>query len=257
MLNEHFYHASIRRTIAAFGTIFNNINVVRKDANDEVKSILRVPLAYGPKQKFLARIEAEGDLNYDPRVAIKLPRMSFEITGLTYDSATKLPKMNKVVQNNSVADYIQRNTLYTYAPYTMSIQLAIMAKNQDDALQIVEQIIPYFQPDYTITINEVPSMGIKNDIPIVLSSVNLTEDYEGDFLSRRAIIYTLDFDLRVRFYGPIKEQRVIQLAEVDMLEGAPDDFGFLEEYVADGTSADGNIDNVVEGKDETDDGVIT
>ena len=136
----------------------------------------------------------------------------------------------------------------------MSIQLAIMVKNQDDGLQIVEQIIPYFQPDYTITINEVPDMNIKNDIPIVLSAVNLTEDYEGDFLTRRAIIYTLDFDLRVRFYGPIKEQKVIQLTDVDMLEGEVDDFGFLEEYIADGTAADGDIDAVVEGKDETDDG---
>jgi hypothetical protein len=256
MLNEHFYHASIRRTIAAFGTIFNDIKIVRKDSAGEVKQISRVPLAYGPKQKFLARIDSQPDLT-DQRVAIKLPRMSFEITGLTYDSTTKLPKMNKVTRQNTLGDYTTRNTLYTYAPYTMSIQLAIMVKNQDDGLQIVEQIIPYFQPDYTITINEVPDMNIKNDIPVVLSAVNLTEDYEGDFLTRRAIIYTLDFDLRVRFYGPIKEQKVIQLADVDMLEGAPDDFGFLEEYVADGTSADGNIDNVVEGKDETDDGAIT
>lgn len=256
MLNEHFYHASIRRTIAAFGTIFNNINVVRKDSNDEVKSILRVPLAYGPKQKFLARIEGQADFE-DPKVGIKLPRMSFEITGLTYDAASKLPKMNKVVQNNSIADYTKRNTLYTYSPYTMSIELAIMAKNQDDALQIVEQIIPYFQPDYTITINEIPSMGIKNDIPIVLSGVNLSEDYEGDFLSRRAIVYTLSFDLRVRFYGPVKEQKVIQIADVDMINTSQDPFGFLEEYVADGSAANGDIDAVVQGKDETDDGVIT
>lgn len=256
MLNEHFYHASIRRTIAAFGTIFNNLNVVRKDSSGEVKSILRVPLAYGPKQKFLARIEAENNFD-DPRVAIKLPRMSFEITGLVYDAATKLPKMNQITRQNSIADYTTRNTLYTYAPYTMGIQLAIMTKNQDDALQIVEQIVPYFQPDYTITINEIPEMGIKNDIPIVLSSVNLAEDYEGDFLNRRAIIYTLDFELRVRFYGPIKEQRVIQLTDVDMLEGDVDQFGFLEEYIADGTSADGDVDAVVEGKDETDDGAIT
>ena len=252
MLNDHFYHASIRRTIAAFGTIFNNIKVVRKDSDGEIKNITRVPLAYGPKQKFLARIEGQSDLT-DPKIAIKLPRMSFEITSMTYDSATKLPKMNKITRGNGST----RNTLYTYAPYFMGIQLSVMAKNQDDALQIIEQIIPYFQPDYTITINEVPEMGIKSDVPIVLNSVGLAEDYEGDFLSRRAIVYTLDFDLRVRFYGPIREQKVITISDVDMLEGTVDDFGFLEEYVADGSNANGVIDDAITGKDETDDGAIT
>lgn len=249
MLNEHFYHAAIRRTIAAFGTIFNNIKVVRKDSAGEIKNITRVPLSYGPKQKFLARLEGQASLT-DPKVAIKLPRMSFEITSMTYDSATKLPKMNKITRGTGSS----RNTLYTYAPYLMGIQLSIMAKNQDDALQIIEQIIPYFQPEYTITINEVPEMGIKNDVPIVLNSVGLAEDYEGDFLSRRAIIYTLDFELRVRFYGPVKEQGVITVTDVDMLEGDVDEFGFLEEYIADGTAGEGSI---VEGKDETDDGAIT
>lgn len=252
MLNNHFYHAAIRRTIAAFGTIFNNIKVTRTDSAGEIKQIMRVPLAYGPKQKFLARLDSQASLS-DPTVAIKLPRLSFEITGLTYDSGSKLAKMNKVVRGSDTT----RNTLYTYAPYTMSIQLAVMAKNQDDALQIIEQIIPYFQPEYTITINEVPEMGIKNDVPIVLTSVGLTEDYEGDFLSRRAIVYTLDFDLRVRFYGPVIEQKVITLTDIDMLEGDVDEFGFLEEYIADGTSAAGVIDDAVTGKDETDDGAIT
>ena len=134
----------------------------------------------------------------------------------------------------------------------MSVQLAIMAKNQDDALQVIEQIIPYFQPEYTITINEVPEMGIKSDVPITLSGVNLSEDYEGDFLTRRAIIYTLDFDLKVKFYGPVITQKVINKADVDMLNGTVSDFGFLEEYVADGTGA-----AVTTGKDETDDGEIT
>ena len=256
MLNEHFYHAAIRRTIAAFGTIFNNIKIVRKDSAGEIKQITRVPLAYGPKQKFLARLDGQADLN-DPKIAIKLPRMSFEITSLTYDSATKLPKMNKITRMNTLSGYTTKNTLYTYAPYTMGIQLSIMAKNQDDALQVIEQIIPYFQPDYTITINEVPEMGIKSDVPIVLSYIGLSEDYEGDFLSRRAIIYTLDFELRVRFYGPVKEQKIITLTDVDMLEGNLDAFGFLEEYISDATAANGDINAVIDGKDEVDDGAIT
>lgn len=252
MLDTHFYHAAIRRTIAAFGTLFNDIKIVRKDSDGEIRQITRVPLAYGPKQKFLARLEGQTSLT-DPKVAIKLPRMSFEITNLVYDAATKLPKMNKITRGTETT----RNTVYTYAPYNMGIQLSIMAKNQDDALQIIEQIIPYFQPDYTITINELPDMSIKNDVPIVLNSVGLAEDYEGDFLTRRAIIYTLDFDLRVRFYGPIKQQKVITLTDIDMLEGTVDEFGFLEEYIADGTSANGVVDDAVVGKDEVDDGAIT
>jgi len=253
MLSDHFYHASIRRTIAAFGTIFNDIKVVRKDGDGEVRQITRVPLAYGPKQKFLARLEGQNSLT-DPKVAIKLPRMSFEITSLAYDSASKLARMNKVVRGSTA----ERDTVYTYSPYTMSIQLAIMAKNQDDALQVIEQIIPYFQPEYTITINEVPEIGLKSDVPITLTSVGLTEDYEGDFLSRRAIVYTLDFDLKVRFYGPVSKQGVITKTEVDMINSAAEDpFGFLEEYVADGTSANGVIDDAITGKDQVDDGEIT
>jgi hypothetical protein len=253
MLSDHFYHASIRRTIAAFGTIFNDIKIMRKGSDGEVKNIMRVPLAYGPKQKFLARLESQASLT-DPKVAIKLPRMSFEITSLAYDAASKLPKMNQIVRGSGIT----RDAIYTHAPYNMGITLSIMAKNQDDALQVIEQIIPYFQPEYTITINEVPELGIKSDVPITLSSVGLAEDYEGDFLSRRAIVYTLDFELKVKFYGPVQKRGIIAKTEVDMINAtAEDPFGFLEEYIADGTNADGNFDDVIEGKDEVDDGEIT
>lgn len=252
MLSDHFYHAAIRRTIAAFGTIFNDIKIMRKDSDGEVKNIMRVPLAYGPKQKFLARIESQSSLS-DPKVAIKLPRMSFEITSLTYDAQSKLPKLNQIVRGTGTT----RDAIYTYAPYNMGIQLSIMAKNQDDALQVIEQIIPYFQPEYTITINEVPDIGIQSDVPITLTSVGLAEDYEGDFLTRRAIVYTLDFELKVRFYGPVKQRGVVTKVDVDMLDGEVDDFGFLEEYVADGTAAAGVIDDAVVGKDEVDDDEIT
>ena len=253
MLSDHFYHASIRRTIAAFGTIFNDIKIMRKGSDGEVKNIMRVPLAYGPKQKFLARLESQASLT-DPKVAIKLPRMSFEITSLAYDAASKLPKMNQIVSGSGIT----RDAIYTHAPYNMGITLSIMAKNQDDALQVIEQIIPYFQPEYTITINEVPELWIKSDVPIILSSVGLAEDYEGDFLSRRAIVYTLDFELKVKFYGPVQQRGVITKAEVDMINAeAEDPFGFLEEYIADGTNANGDFDNVIEGKDEVDDGEIT
>ena len=198
MFNSHFYHATLRKTIAAFGTLFNNISVVRRDANGNVINIQRVPLAYGPKQKFLARIDEQPNLD-SQKIAIKLPRMSYEVTTMVYDASTKINR-NNVVSVLDPLDPMHKTTVRSYSPFRLGIQLSIMAKNQDDALQVVEQILPYFQPEYTITIKDVEGLDILNDIPIVLTSVQINEEYEGDFITRRAIIYTLDFELRIRFY---------------------------------------------------------
>ena len=195
MLNSHFYHATIRKLVAAFGTVFNNISVVRKDQAGKVINIQRVPLAYGPKQKFLARIDEQSDLQ-GPKVAIKLPRMSFEIVTMTYDATTKINR-NNTISVGSLTDPSARTVVRQFAPYRMGVQLSIMAKNQDDALQIVEQILPYFQPEYTITIKDVEGMNISNDVPIVL---------------------TLDFELRVRFYGPTSESGIIKNVIVDFID---------------------------------------
>ena len=196
MFGGHFYHASIRRFVSAFGSLFNDIKVPRSNG-----STLRVPLSYGPKEKFLARLDEQVDLQA-PQVAIKLPRMSFEILNIAYDGASKLNRNNRIL--------VGEKLYYTYAPYNISLSLSIMAKNQDDALQIIEQIIPYFQPEYTITIKESVSDLLKTDVPITLSSIDMSEDYEGDFMSRRAIIYTLSFDAKVRFYGPERQTGVIK-----------------------------------------------
>jgi hypothetical protein len=261
MLSDHFYHATIRRTIAAFGSIFNDIKVVRKDGDGQVRQITRVPLAYGPKQKFLARVTGDSKLSNEAIVAIKLPRMSFEITSLEYDPQSKIGKMNKL-RRGSITDGSQQ-IVYTNSPYKIGISLSILAKNQDDALQVVEQILPYFQPEYTITINEIPEIGVKGDIPIVLTGVNLTDDYEGDYLTRRAIIYTLDFSTRVRFYGPIQDKNVILTSSVDI--NNLETFGFIEEATAE-AAANTDLtnqtlvdayDDVSEGIDETDDNAIT
>jgi len=250
MLNDYFYHATIRRTIAAFGSLFNNLKVIRTDSAGEVKNITRVPLSYGPRQKFLNRIEAEPDFT-NPAVALKLPRMSFEITSLTYDAAAQTNKINRI-RKGSISSGSQ-NVIYTCSPWKISIDLNILAKNQDDALQIVEQILPYFQPEYTITLKEIPSMGIKGDVPIVLTSVSFSDDYEGDYVTRRAIIYTLSFEMRARFYGPIQDKGVILTASVDMNLEGEDTFGFLEEVVAE--SPDSIL--IETGVDTTDDNEIT
>lgn len=250
MFGGHFYHASIRRTIAAFGNIFNDIKILRVDGDGEVKNITRVPLAYGPRQKFLARLADTGSFKDTVNVAMKLPRMSFQIGTITYDAAAQVNKMNQV-RYGTIADGKQK-AVYTHTPYKMSIDLNIMAKNQDDALQILEQILPYFQPDYTITIKEVPEIGLKTDVPVVLSGVTMTDEYEGNFETRRVIIYTLSFDLRVRFYGPVREKEVILTSSVDV--NSLDTFGFLEEVTAEGNPV--NLTSET-GTDTTDDNLIT
>lgn len=207
MFGGHFYHGTIRRFVSVFGSLFNNIRVIRTGG-----SSLRVPLAYGPKEKFLARIDENADLE-SPQVAIKLPRMSFEILNITYDTQSKLNRNNRIQFGESM--------FYTYAPYNVSLSLSIMAKNQDDALQIIEQIVPYFQPEYTVTIKEgvgTTVSDVKTDIPITLSSIDMTEDYEGDFMSRRAIIYTLSFDAKIRFYGPEQKTGIIKKVIVNTLD---------------------------------------
>lgn len=204
MFGGHFYHGTIRRFVSVFGSLFNDIRVIRTGG-----SSLRVPLAYGPKDKFLARIDEQTDLEA-PKVAIKLPRMSFEILNIVYDTQSKLNRNNRIQSGESM--------MYTYAPYNISLSLSVMAKNQDDALQILEQIVPYFQPEYTVTIKEGFSESIKTDVPITLSSIDMTEDYEGDFMSRRAIIYTLSFDAKVRFYGPERKSGTIKKVIVNTLD---------------------------------------
>jgi hypothetical protein len=250
MFGGHFYHASIRRTIAAFGSIFNDIKILRVDGDGEVKNITRVPLAYGPRQKFLARLADTGSFKDTVNVAMKLPRMSFQIGTITYDAAAQVNKMNQVRYGTITNG--KQNAVYTHTPYKMSIELNIMAKNQDDALQILEQILPYFQPDYTITIKEVPAIGLKTDVPVVLSGVTMTDEYEGNFVDRRVIIYTLSFDLRVRFYGPVREKQVILTSSVDV--NSLDTFGFLEEVTAEGNPV--NLTSET-GTDTTDDNLIT
>lgn len=206
MFGQYFYHSHLRKAVAVFGTLFNNINVQRKDTNGSSVNNVKVPLSYGPKQKFLTRLFEEPDLNA-PEVAIRLPRMSFEITSMQYDTSVKLNKMNTIAKPNAFGQSTIRNPV----PYILNFELSVYAKNQDDALQIVEQILPYFNPEYVVTIKEIPSLNISRDIPIVLQSVGYTDDYEGDFTSRRVLIYTLDFSMKVFFYGPINpDQGVIK-----------------------------------------------
>tara|TARA_Y100001963_G_C6784201_1_gene451631 strand:- start:296 stop:1096 length:801 start_codon:yes stop_codon:yes gene_type:complete len=219
MLGQTFYHETIRKIIVAFGSMFNEISIVRKNNSGVITQTMKVPLAYGPRQKFLVRLNE--DPNLSKQVAVTLPRIGFEIQNLTYDSTRKMNRVQKFkkVKGSSTK---RLDTQYMPVPYNLDIELYILSKSSDDALQIVEQILPYFQPDYTITVNDMSDMGIKRDVPIVLNSIGYQDDYQGDFESRRAIIYTLTFTAKFYLYGPVTSQSVIKTVQVDQYTDMPD-----------------------------------
>jgi len=197
---EYFYNEILRRTVISFGTLFNNISIKHTNSSNQVVSEIKVPLAYGPTQKFLARLTQSPDLN--KAVAMTLPRMSFEFTGLTYDSSRKVTTTqtftSKSVTNGSVT-----KKAYMPVPYNMQFELSIMSKLNDDALQIIEQILPYFQPSYNLTVELVDQIDEKRDIPIVLENITMQDDYEGDFMTRRVLLYTLRFTAKTFLFGPV------------------------------------------------------
>ena len=212
MLGQQFYHETIRKVIVSFGTMFNNINLVRKDSSGNISQSMKVPLAYGPREKFLVRLREDADLS--KTVAITLPRLGFEIATLSYDPGRKLNRVQKFKKvKGSKAS--QLDTQFMPVPYNIDIELYVIAKQSDDALQIVEQILPYFQPDYTFTINDQPDMGIKRDVPIILNSIAYEDTYQGDFTTRRALIYTLSFTAKFYLYGPVTSSKVIKTVQID------------------------------------------
>ena len=202
MFGEHFYHETIKRAVSVFGTLFNNISVKRADG-----TALKVPLAYGPRQKWITRLQQVDTTT--TRTAISLPRMGFELTSIEYDSTRKLTKRTQL--KKSLASN-PNNMQYQYspAPYNLGFSLSVLVKNTDDGLQIIEQIMPYFTPDYTVTINTIPDMGDKRDVPITLTSVTQTDEYEGDFTTRQVLRYDLEFIMKNYIYGPVRDSDIIR-----------------------------------------------
>lgn len=197
---EYFYHEILRRTIISFGTLFNNISIQHKNDSGDITSIIKVPLAYGPTQKFLARLEQEPDLNKP--IQITLPRMSFEFVGLNYDNSRKVTTTQTFFSKDSNSE-LRRS--YMPVPYNMEFELSIMTKQNDDMLQIVEQILPYFQPGFTLTVDLVDQIGEKRDIPVILNNISMEDDYEGDFSTRRSLVYTLNFTAKTYLFGPVSD----------------------------------------------------
>ena len=220
MLGPHFYNEAIRKTVIGFGTLFNNIEIRKYDpSTGDVIEAEKVPLAYGPKNKFLTRLEQNPDV--DKKVAITLPRLYFEMTGITYDGARKTAPTQKyktVINDDGTEIKMQ----YVPVPYNMEFELGIIAKAQDDGLQILEQILPYFQPNFNITVNMISDMNEKKDISIILNGINHEDDWDGDFLNRRFITWTLNFTAKSYIYGPYSNSGLIKKATVYESIGDPD-----------------------------------
>lgn len=219
MLGQYFYHEILRKTVIGFGTLFNDIEVRHTDNNGAVQSRMKVPLAYGPMQKFLAKIEQQPQLQGRP--AITLPRMSFEMIGISYD-ATRKASITQTFKTCNTGELGNIKKVYMPVPYNISFQLSIATKLNDDMLQIIEQILPYFQPGLNITINLVSSIGEKRDIPITLDNINMTDDYEGSFDNRRAMISTLSFTAKTYLFGAIADNSdgLIKKVTVDYHDGS-------------------------------------
>jgi hypothetical protein len=213
MFGHYFYHKSIQKTVTAFGTLFNNIQIRHFDDSETPVSVLKVPLAYGPTQKFLARLEQQP--SGDRKTSITLPRMSFEMTSIDYDSQRK----SSVIQSfaSPRTDTGKPAKVYNPTPYNIGFELNIMSKLQDDVLQIIEQILPFFQPSFNITVRLVPEINEYRDITIVLNRVGFRDDYEGDYRTRRIIMYTLNFTAKTYLFSeiPSDSQGLIKKVQVD------------------------------------------
>jgi hypothetical protein len=222
MFGTWFYHKRVRTAVAVFGSLFNNLYVLRKNSSGETISQVKVPLSYAPRRDFISRLnEMNNGEDAERRVAMKLPRMSFEIVSLVYDASRQLPKLNNF--SKSLATTVnERRKMYVSAPYTLIFQLSIYAKSQDDGLQVVEQILPYFTPQYTVSVkpfSDIPSLT--EDMPITIQSVSLEDNYEGAIGDRRTIVYTLDFEVKMNLHGPVNEGKIIRDVKSNLyLQGA-------------------------------------
>jgi hypothetical protein len=239
MLNGNvFYHGIIRKSIVAFGRLFSDIYIDRKQGDSVTGTTaqrIQVPLAYAPKEKWLVRLDS--DPNLDNNTYVTLPRMSFEIIGYSYDATRKLNRMQQIKCGDGTTGV---STMYTPVPYNIDISLYILTKSQEDGLQIIEQILPTFTPEYTLTINAVPDMDVKLDVPIILNSVNVQDDYDGDFQTRRFVTHTLQFQMKANLFGAIGGKNVIDTVYANI--GQNEDFSSPNRiFTAEGDTTDATV----------------
>lgn len=208
MIDNPYRHQITKKIIIAFGKLFSNIKIQRFNTSDEIEQLIDVPISYGNKEKWYQRLREEKDI--DTRVAVTLPRIGFEISGMQYDSSRRL---NQLTQYRNCGPDDNGNFLSAFAPvpYKLGFSLYVMTKTQDDMFQIIEQIIPFFGPKYTLAVNALPELSIIQDVPIVLDSITTTDSYEGVMEDRREIVSTLSFTAHVEYFGPVRQDNNIIL----------------------------------------------
>ena len=217
MLGTTYYHQTIRKYVAVFGTLFNDINVVRRDASDVIKEQIKVPIAYSPRDRWILRLRrARGVSGTDEAVAMSLPRMGFDLTGITYDGTRKLNTMGQVYSANTAAGTSTLMKQYNPVPYNFDFSLYSMVSNAEDGAQIFEQIVPFFTPEFTVTVNLIPSMNIAPDVTMVMNGVQIEDNYEGDFQATREIVWTLTFTMKGYVYPDVKTGSVVKTVIVNL-----------------------------------------
>lgn len=224
MFETPFYHKTLHKTVVAFGNLFSNIKIARENKSGVVTQTVAVPIAYGAKDKNIVRADSDPDLEHHTRVV--LPRMAFEILGYTYDPSRKVNKMSRIICQKSDGT---RKSSFSPAPYNVDMNLYLLTKNLEDSFQVLEQILPLFTPEYTVSINAVPSFNLIDNVPIILNSVTPDDAYEGSFEDRRQIIHTFNFTLKVNFFNEVDSQGVIKKVIVNV------DDNPSETYTAEGT----------------------
>ncbi len=218
MFGNRFYHQTTRRYVALFGTLFNDIQISRKDNSGQTIQTMKVPVHYAPMEKILARIEQDPGLN-NP-TAMTLPRMSFEIVNMNFAperKLTSLTKNSRVIQNDGNTKVSQ----FVPAPYDLEFQLNVMTKNTEDGLKIIEQIMPFFKPDFTASVKLVDDMDMYFDVPVVMNNITMSDEYEGDFTTRRVLNWTLSFTIKGYYFGPVSNKKVIKFVETNTYEDMP------------------------------------
>lgn len=215
---NHFYNATTRKYVALFGTIFNKISITRNDLNGNEVQRMIVPIAYGPFQKFLSRITQDPNLN-NPS-AITLPRMSFEITNMTYDGARKIGARQRISKNDAETEN-QQSFVWSPTPYNVDFSLYIMTKHAEDATKVVEQIIPFFKPEWTVTVKLIDDLD-PIDIPIILNGITNEDLYEGSYEQRRSVLWTLNFTMKCWYFGPTRKKQLIKFTDLDVWSNLDD-----------------------------------
>lgn len=226
MLGHTYYFSTIRKYIILMGTLINDIRITRTDKDGNTVNLIKVPLSYAPKEKMLTRIENDPDI--DRPFGVLLPRISFELVGLDYDGSRKLPTINRISAIDTDANKLKYQ--YNPVPYNLKFKVAVYVKNAEDGTKIIEQILPFFTPEWTSSVKLIPEMDVIMDIPVILNGVTIEDAYSQDFKDRRALIWNLDFTMKGYIYGPVKKSSVIKFANTTF-------------YVA--TTPDGQISNAV------------